>query len=233
MAEPPPSPPLPAPATERPILHVIFAVDGSGSMTGERIASLNWAARAAIPAMREAAADHPEVDVRVRVLRFGDEVEWPVATPVPVGEFVWSALAAGGETAMGAALTAIAAALTAEGAADRTLLPPVIVLLSDGLPTDDARAGIAALDGCELGASAVRIPIAIGQDADLDLLAEFIGDPALRPLRAQNAEMLVNRIRWAASVPLDAAASAATPDPLAAIAGSAPRDDAAESSLVW
>lgn len=223
----------PGASPARALLHVIFVVDGSGSMTGERIASLNWAARAAIPAMREAAADHPEVDVRVRVLRFADGVEWPVPTPVPVADFVWTSLAAGGETAMGEALNAVAAALSADAATGADLLPPVIVLLSDGMPTDDARAGIAALDGSELGARSVRIPIAIGPDADLDLLAEFIGDPALRPLRANTAEMLVSRIRWAASVPVDVVASPANADPLPTIAASAPRDSEAQDGLVW
>lgn len=222
-------------SSRRRVLHVLFVVDCSGSMTGERIASLNWAARAALPGLREAAADHPEVDVRVRVLRFADAVDWPVADPTPVAAFTWTPLAAGGETAMGAALRAVAAALLAEPDPERAL-PPVVVLLSDGLPTDDARAGIAALDGTDLGSRAVRIPIAIGQDADLDLLQEFSGDPLLRPLKAHNAEMLVGRLRWAAAVPVGIVATdptSGTPDAVAAVAGTAPRDNEADGGLVW
>lgn len=209
------------------LLHVIFVVDGSGSMTGERIGSLNWAARAAIPAMREVAADHPEVDVRVRVVRFADGVDWPVATPTPVADFVWANLAAGGESSMGAALEAIAATLPADGP---DLLPPVIVLLSDGMPTDDAEAGIAALLATDLGAKAIRVPIAIGPDADLDLLQAFIGDPALKPLRANSAEMLVSRMRWAASVPVAAVSTPDIADPRAAVAEVEPD---ADRGLVW
>lgn len=218
----------------RRILHVIFVVDCSGSMTGERIGSLNWAARAAVPAMREAAADHPDTDVMIRVVRFADGVDWPVRVPTPAAEFVWTTLAAGGESSMGAALAAVAAALAEPGRDDGAeLLPPVIVLLSDGLPTDDVRSGIAALAATELGARAVRVPIAIGQDADHDLLQAFIGDPALRPLRANNAEMLVSRVRWAASAPLKAIAGPAGAGPLAALAGQAEHHDEGDGSLVW
>ena len=188
--------------SERHALHVIFVVDASGSMSGERMGSLNWAAKATVPAMREVAYEHPAVDVLVRVCRFSDAVDWPVPVPTPVDGFLWANLSAGGESGMGAALTAVASALTELEAAGGRNLPPVIVLLSDGLPSDDARAGLAALDATGLGRQAIRIPIAIGSDANLDILQAFIGPSALRPLRAHNAETLVRRMKWAATAPL-------------------------------
>ena len=84
-------------------------------------------------------------------------------------------------------------------------LSPVIVLVSDGLPTDDVDGGIARLAASHYGSKAIRIAIAIGSDADLPTLQNFIGAPNVRPLRANNAEALVNSIRWAASAPLNAA----------------------------
>lgn len=212
------------------VLHIVFVVDCSGSMTGERIGSLNWAARAAVPAMRDAAAEHPDVDVLVRVLRFADEVDWPVASAVPVDRFVWTTLTAGGESRMGAALSALAATLKElEGEAAQHL-PPVIILLSDGLPTDDASEGVATLAASELGAKSVRIPIAIGPDADLDLLQAFSGDPSLKPLRANSAEMLVGRIRWATSVPIEASVRGAAVRMPADAAG---EENEAHGGLLW
>lgn len=216
------------------ILDVFFVVDCSGSMTGERIGSLNWAARAALPAMREAAAEYPDLDVRVRVVRFADAVDWPVSRPTPVSQFVWANLAAGGETAMGAALTAVGAALGEPPAiGGPEPLPPVVVLITDGMPTDDFEAGIAALSATELGAMAIRVPIAIGPDADLDLLQEFIGDPALKPLRAQNAEMLASRIRWAASAPLKAVAEPPQDGAVAALGREQRAGQESDDGLVW
>lgn len=209
------------PGGGRRALHVIFVVDGSGSMAGERVASLNWAARAAVPAMSEAAAEHPDLDVFVRVMRFADAVEWPQREPVRLQSFTWTNIAAGGETSMGAAFHALAEALSSltPGPSDP---PPVIILVSDGYPTDDAEAGLKTLLSTKVGGEAVRIAISIGSDADLDLLAAFIGDPAVRPLRASSAEALAGRIRWAASAPI-------------AAAGTSPQPSGGESDagLVW
>lgn len=200
-------PELSAAGPVRPQLHFVLAVDCSGSMMGERIASLNYAVRSAIPAMRAAAADHPENDVLVRVLRFADEVTWTVGTPVPVDQFEWTDLTAGGETNMGAAFVALAEALTPENMPGRQL-PPVLVLLSDGLPTDDAEGGLATFMRSPVGANAIRLAVAIGSDADKGLLQDFIGNSDVKPLQANSAETLVNRIKWAASVPMKAASAA-------------------------
>jgi uncharacterized protein YegL len=214
-------------------LHFIFMIDGSGSMTGERIASLNYAVRAAIPAMQEAAADNPEVDVVVRVLRFADSVDWPVAVPVPVKDFVWNDIAAGGETNMGAAFTALAKAMSAEAMPGRQL-PPVVVLMSDGLPTDDAEAGLVTFLASEYGAKAVRIAIAIGSDADMGLLQEFIGQPTVKPLQANSAASLVNRIKWAASVPVKSVSSpVGASDSIEQIAQGVAQENAAAGDMVW
>ena len=58
------------------------------------------------------------------------------------------------------------------------MLPPVVVLFSDGYPSDDAEGGLDALIATDLGRRATRVPIAIGQDADMALLA---ASPATLP----------------------------------------------------
>lgn len=86
-------------------------------------------------------------------------------------------------------------------------LPPVVVLISDGQPTDDFEAGLAALMAQPWGKKTVRIAIGIGQDADYGVLQKFIGHTELRPLRADNPETLVHYIRWASTVVLQAASA--------------------------
>ena len=108
MSAPPDDPTRNGAATGRDTLSFFFVVDCSGSMAGERIASLNYAVRAAIPAMRATAAEHPDTDVVVRVLRFSDQVEWDAAAPTHVDAFNWIDLTAGGETNMGAAFSTLA-----------------------------------------------------------------------------------------------------------------------------
>jgi uncharacterized protein YegL len=187
------------------VLDVVFVVDCSGSMSGERIGALNWAAKTVVPTMRAHADEHPDIQLRIRVLRFGTGAAFATPHPEPIERFVWSNLVASGESDMGTAFRLLAAAFDAAGAANSATLPPVIVLFSDGYPSDDAEGGLAALLATDLGSRAVRIPIAIGQDADMQLLRGFSSDPALAPLRSPDVEMLVGRMRWVSAGPIAAA----------------------------
>lgn len=199
-------------------LQVMFALDCSGSMQGDRIASLNYAMRTALPELAEVAAENPEIDVRVRVLRFADSAEWQ-SESTSAGDYVWHDLAADGETNMGAALRTLASALSPDAMTGRQL-PPVIVLASDGLPTDDYEDALGEFFAAQFAESAVRVAIAIGTDADMDPLDRFIRHPTARPLRASNATELVNRIKWATTAPVKAVSSPTNgPDPLASMGG--------------
>jgi len=114
-------------------------------------------------------------------------------------------------------------------------LPPVLVMLSDGLPTDDAEAGLAAFMKSEFGAKAIRIAVAIGSDADKTLLQSFIGHLDMKPLQANSAETLVNRIKWAASVPMKAASApvGASADPVQNLAQGVASENENGGELVW
>lgn len=216
-------------------LHVILALDCSGSMRGDRIASLNYALRTTLPELRKVAEENPEIDVRLRVLRFATQAEWHLAEPTPVADARWSDLSAAGETAMGEALTLIGAALSAEAMSGRQL-PPVVVLASDGYPSDDFEAGLKAFFASAHAEAAIRLAIAIGAEADSDALERFIGRSDVKPLRANNASDLVRHIKWAATAPVKTASSPTNaPDPLAFIAQRTAQEaaNAAVSDIVW
>lgn len=190
-------------------LHFFFLVDCSGSMQFDgKIQALNTAIREAIPHMRRAALDNAGADVLVRVVRFADGATWHVGDPTPVDSFTWSDVAAGGLTDMGAALQLVAEALDPEAMPQRAL-PPVMVMVSDGQPTDDFEDALGGLLRSPWGAKSVRMAVAIGRDADHDVLQKFIDTHDYRPVSASNPEALVDRIRWASTAGLKAASAPA------------------------
>lgn len=197
------------PLASRP-LHFFWIADCSGSMSIDgKIQALNNAIREAIPHMRQVAAENPNAQVLVRAIAFSDSSRWHVPDPTPVDEFRWENLKAGGVTDMGQAMKLLAEQLRTAIMPARAL-PPVLVLISDGQPTDNFDAGLKALMREPWGVKSVRIAIAIGEDADLNVLQKFIGNPEFEPLQANNADSLVRYIRWASTEVLKSASSPAS-----------------------
>ncbi len=114
-------------------------------------------------------------------------------------------------------------------------LPPVVVLMSDGLPTDEAENGLAAFLVSDYGSKAVRI--ATRHLVPMPIWAccrKFIAQPTIKPLQANNAATLVNRIKWAASVPVKSMSSpVGTADALQEIAQGVAQENAVSGDMVW
>jgi uncharacterized protein YegL len=178
-------------------------------MSGDKIQSLNFAIREAIPEMRKVADENPNAHVLVRAIKFSNGAQWVIAQPTPVADFKWTDLTTDSVTDMGKALTMVADQLKIPPMEDRAL-PPVLVLVSDGQPTDDFNAGLKALMKEPWGKKAVRISIAIGSDADEDVLHKFIGHQELKVLKANNPEQLVKFIKWSSTMVLKAASAPAS-----------------------
>ncbi len=83
---------------------IYLACDCSGSMSGKKIESLNFAINEAIPAMRQVADDNPNVRVQVRAITFSSGAKWHVENPTDVQSFAWSPVTAWGATDMGRAI---------------------------------------------------------------------------------------------------------------------------------
>lgn len=211
-------------------LHFIWIADCSGSMGVDgKIQALNHAIREAIPHMQQVAAENPNAQVLVRALAFSDGARWHIAQPAPIADFRWADLKAGGTTDMGHALKLVAEQLAPETMPSRAL-PPVLVLISDGQPTDNFDAGLRNLMDQPWGKKAVRIAIAIGDDADHAVLQKFIGHPEFKPLQANNADTLVRYIRWASTEVLKSASAPASQVAGAAITTNVPLPIAPEPS---
>jgi uncharacterized protein YegL len=191
-------------------LHFIWIADCSGSMAVDgKIQSLNTAIKEAIPSMQTVADENPNAQVLVRAIRFSSGAQWHVSQPTDITDFKWEDLSAEGVTDMGTALLMVADQLKIPPMTTRAL-PPVLVLISDGQPTDDYASGIKAVMDQPWGRKAVRIAIAIGEDADQEVLQKFIGNPELKPLQANNPEALVKYIKWVSTAVLKSVSAPAS-----------------------
>lgn len=190
-------------ALARKPLHFIFVLDVSGSMMrGGRIQALNNAITEVLPHLKDEARANPHAELLVRVLAFANEPRWVIEEPTPVDQVHWTRLEAvpRGFTELGSALQSLAGALDHLDE-NSSAFPPAIILVSDGRPTQSSGVtfseGLQSLLNNRWGATAVRLALGVGRDADMHSLRRFIGDEDVPLLRADNPEQLVEYIVWA------------------------------------
>jgi uncharacterized protein YegL len=184
MIEFKPVPPRPLP--------VILLLDCSGSMAGEKIAAVNAAVRELAAEM--ASSRQPQGEIHLCAIRFWERVE--VGPLQPASQWQPPLLVADGRTSMGGALDALIALLE-----DRDRLPaaayaPTVVLISDGLPTDHFEVALKRLLGQRHRDKVVRLAMAIGNDADPELLKRFIDNPEVPLVRTNETARIRDFFRW-------------------------------------
>ncbi len=176
-------------------LPVILLVDASGSMaTAGKIDSLNQAVAEMVAAFAE--EDRSHAVIAVAVIGFGGggaNLHQPL---VPAHEMSWQVLAAVGNTPLGAALN-----LATKLMEDQTQLPsyacrPAVVLMSDGQPNDEWEMPLDHLHRSPRASKAERFALAIGDDADCEMLQRFLGQPGARVFRAHEAHQIKHFFRW-------------------------------------
>jgi len=191
-------------------LHFIWILDCSGSMKQKgKIETLNNAIREAIPKTLAVSEENPRAQLLVRTITFSNEAKWlNNGKPIKIKDFKWEDVTAYGETYLGKAFQLLTEALKMPPMEPKAL-PPVLVLISDGRPTDDYKPGLKALLEQQWGKKAVRISIAIGHEAEKGVLHEFMGGGDLKPLQADNANELTKLIRWVSTRVVEAASTPA------------------------
>ncbi len=198
---------LPGGPLARRQLRVVYVIDTSGSMKGDKIQTVNYAMREMIPVMRAIANEQPNADLTVQVMGFNDTATWHTQKPTPVAEFEWHEVHANGGTQMGSAFHKLSMELAAASVMETRSLPPLLILLSDGQPTDKIDMGLRSVMNQVLGRKAVRVAIAIGHDADKSTLAQFVANSEIPVFEAHNSASLFNLIRWASTSVVQSVAS--------------------------
>lgn len=191
----------PGPKPSRVPLYFYWVIDISGSMSvNGKMASLNQAIRNAIPAMRQVVADNVEARLFIRTLLFGNGAAFTEVEPTPLESFSWKDVDSQPVgTDLGAAFETLAEELTSAAFPQRGY-PPVIVVVSDGGPTDDYETSLTKLLNTPWGKRAIRCGILIDDDLNgKEVLEKFIASEDVPVLFAHNPDQLAKFIAFIAT----------------------------------
>jgi uncharacterized protein YegL len=163
---------------------LVLVLDRSGSMSGERISALNAGLQTLETEMKNDSTTSTRG--RVMVIEFGGEDEVKQGLWQDAIDFKAPTLQADGRTPTGQAVTSALAAIQAQKdelkANGISYKRPILMLMSDGEPTDNWEIAADACKAAEAANKVTVFAIGIGEDADLGKLGRFSSKGAL-PLK--------------------------------------------------
>jgi len=179
-------------AQARPLPLLVLA-DTSGSMSGAKISSLNQSLAALVQDLR--VDEQTKDSVMLSVISFDDSVS-EVVSLQPVSKVSLPTLATRGQTCMGEAMRTALRQLSDPARIPARCLTPVILLASDGQPTDHWQGPLNDLQSHAKVGGALRLALAIGRDADTKVLSAF-ASVEYPVLQADNPEKIKSFFKWA------------------------------------
>ena len=158
---------------------LFFVIDASGSMAGAKIGSVNESIENVLPMIDDISINNPDAEIKVAALEFSTDTRWLYNEPKSAKEFIWQPVEAEVLTSLGAACKELESKLHKSNggfmSSPSGCYAPVIILLSDGEPTDNYQEGLSVLQNNNWFKNAIKIAIAIGDDANTEVLKEFTG----------------------------------------------------------
>ena len=157
----------------RSIMPIILLLDRSGSMSHDgKIESMNLALKTFLDSIKN--DDNNRVELQVAIYSFGDNTATCDIPLTPIDMISPNDYVASGRTPLGHAFT-----MVKEMIEDKNIIPsrsykPTIVVLTDGMPTDSFEQAMIDLVNDGRSSKAFRLAMAIGDDADKELLGKFV-----------------------------------------------------------
>ncbi|MBQ7530275.1 MAG: hypothetical protein IJT12_01035 [Paludibacteraceae bacterium] len=166
-------------AVPRRTMTLFLLADVSGSMRGSKIGAVNDAIRNVLPIVNDINDSNADAEIKIAAMTFSSGCNWVYNEPKIAADFDWPDQTAGGVTDLGEACVELANKLSKSHGfmtSGSGSFAPVLILLSDGGPTDDFNGGLDKLKQNNWYKAAIKVAIAIGDDADLEVLAKFTGN---------------------------------------------------------
>jgi uncharacterized protein YegL len=181
-------------------LDIIYVIDISGSMEGEKILSVNRAMHELETELLSEAQRNPSASVNITVVTFGNDVAQIHGNrKVPIEDYSYSDITyVNGSTPFDKACNVLCDLLS-EQHMDNKSYTPVVVLLSDGEPSYEYKEALNQFLNSKWGAKAIKYAIACGKDADINVLASFTTSNEC-VLSVNNAKELIRAIKWTSSL---------------------------------
>lgn len=130
----------------------------------------------------------------VSIITFGASVRVHLA-PTKASRVDWTPLHAAGETPLGEALATAKRLIEDKEATPSRAYRPVVVLVSDGKPTDRWAESLESFISAGRSTKCDRIALAIGAGADEEMLRKFIAGTPNQLFRAENAAQILETFR--------------------------------------
>ena len=177
-------------------LNLLFVIDNSGSMEGEKIGAVNNAIRDVMSIMPEIQEDTADVDIKISAMTFSEDVKWVYKEPQLVKDFKWKDVGTEGGTDYSKAYDELAKFLCKKENGgqmpDIGGVAPIIILMSDGYPTSpdwNDHLTLLRKKGWFKVALKYALAIQINDREALDVLTAFTGNPET-VLKVYTAEAL-------------------------------------------
>lgn len=177
-------------------LNLIFVIDNSGSMDGEKIAAVNNAIRDVMSIMPEIQDDTSDAVIKISALKFSDSAKWIYSEPLGIEGFKWKDLSVEGGTNLTEAYSELCKYLTKRSNGgkmpDLGGVAPIIILMTDGMPTSyDWEEKLNELKHKGWYRVALKYALAIGVEGEeaMSVLTKFTGNPET-VLKVYSAEAL-------------------------------------------
>ena len=165
-------------------LNVIFVIDNSGSMQGEKIGAVNNAIRDVMSIMPDIQDDTGDATIKISAMTFSDDAKWIYSEPKTIEEFKWRDISTEGATNLSAAYDELSRYLCKRESGgkmpDLGGVAPIIILMTDGMPTSyDWEKHLSDLKkkGWFKVALKYAIAIEVNTDEARDVLSKFTGNP--------------------------------------------------------
>ncbi len=161
------------------IANIIFVVDISGSMEGDRIKNVNHLMYRIINKFYSLYEVKDSVKIRLSVLTFSSDVKWVYDKVLEKGKdtnYGWVNLKASGLTNLGQALNKLRSYFSFDNGIHANLdnaFLPLIIFMSDGAPTDNWEEPLKMIQRNKNFDKSCKRVIAIGDDASIEDLSQL------------------------------------------------------------